>query len=157
MADMACSVALGAYVPADWEAAGEGVTAAVATVLRSLGYENVYMAPPSARLCCEPIMVACGTWERESRQADGAERGLRTVDVLVCCEDPSDAEATCRAVERDLRRDGWTGSGDGWHCRVAAIDSGAPEYRGRDSSGRWLWGFALALTVVRDLEGDSDE
>ena len=68
---MACTVALGAYVPADWESAGEGVCGAVATVLRALGYGNVFTSPPSARLCCEPIVVTCGAWERESRQADG--------------------------------------------------------------------------------------
>lgn len=148
---MACVTALGAYAPADWEGTGEGVCGVVATVLRALGYANVFTAPPSSRLCCEPVVVTAGAWERESRQADGEERGTQAVNVLVCCEDPSDAEATCRAVERDLRRDGWTGSGDGWHCRVAAVDSGAPEYKGRDSSGRWLWGLELRLTVVRDF------
>jgi hypothetical protein len=73
--------------------------------------------------------------------------------VLVCCEAARDAEATCRAVERDLRRDSWTGSGEGWRCRVAAADSGGSAPRGRDGSGRWLWGFTLILTVVIDFGG----
>lgn len=151
---MARSVALGAYVPADWDEAGGGVCEAVATLLRTLGYANVFTSPPSARLCCEPIVLTCGEYAREARLADGIERGTQAVGVLVCCEDPCDAEATCRAVERDLRRSPWTGSGDGWHCRVAAVDSGAAEYRGRDSSGRWLWRFELVLTVERDFDAD---
>ena len=53
--------------------------------------------------------------EREARLADGTERGRVPVDVLVCCEAAREAEATCRAVERDLRRDSWTGAGEGWH------------------------------------------
>lgn len=87
---------------------------------------------------------------RDARLADGAERGRVPVGVLVCCEDPRDSEATCRAVERDLRRESWTGAGDGWHCRVCAADSGGSAPRGRDGSGRWLWGFDLILTLEVD-------
>ena len=129
------------------EVAGE--LSAVALAMRALGYENVYLLPPSPRLCCEPIVLTAGAWERESRQADGCERGAREVDVLVCCDDPADAEATCRAVERDLRSVAWQRSGVA--VRVAALDTEAPASRGRDSSGRWLWGLKLRLTVVRGL------
>lgn len=145
--------ALGAYVPSDWDAEGGGVADAVATLLRALGYGNVFCSPPPARVCCEPIVLAQGAWEREARLADGTERGRVPVDVLVCCEDPRDAEATCRAVERNLRRDSWTGVGEGWRCRVGSVDSGGAAPRGRDGSGRWLWGFALILTVVIDHGG----
>lgn len=104
---MTCSDPLGAHVPTDWGAQGGGVADAVATLLRALGYGNAFCSPPPARLCCEPIVLAQGPWEREARLADGAERGRVPVDVLVCCEAARDAEATCRAVERDLRRDSW--------------------------------------------------
>ena len=150
---MAVATALGAYVPIDWDEEGGGVVDAVATLLRALGYESVFCSPPPARVCCEPIVLTQGAWEREARLADGAERGRVPVDVLVCCEDPRDAEATCRAVERDLRRGSWTGFGEGWRCRVAAADSGGSAPRGRDGSGRWLWGFTLILTVVIDFGG----
>lgn len=102
---MACSEPLGAYVPTDWDAEGGGVAGVVATLLRALGYGNAFCSPPPARLCCEPIVLTQGALEREARLADGAERGRVPVDVLVCCEAARDAEATCRAVERDLRRD----------------------------------------------------
>lgn len=150
---MSCSDPLGAYVPGDWDAEGGGVAGAVAALLRALGYGNVFCSPPPARVCCEPIVLTQGAWEREARLADGTERGRAPVDVLVCCEDPRDAEATCRAAERELRRDSWTGAGDGWHCRVAVADSGGSAPRGRDGSGRWLWGFTLTLTVVIDYGG----
>lgn len=142
-----------AGVPQDWDGAGGGPADAAAALLRALGYANVFTCPPPARLCCEPIVLAQGAFEREARLADGTERGRVPVDVLVCCEGPRDAEATCRAVERDLRLADWTGAGEGWHLRVAAVDSGGSAPRGRDGSGRWLWGFTLILTVVIDYGG----
>lgn len=147
---MACSDPLGAYVPSDWDAEGGGVVDVVATLLGALGYGNVFCSPPPVRVCCEPIVLTQGAFERDARLADGAERGRVPVGVLVCCEDPRDSEATCRAVERDLRRESWTGAGDGWHCRVCAADSGGSAPRGRDGSGRWLWGFDLILTLEVD-------
>ena len=147
---MACSEDLGAHVPDDWDAEGGGVAGAAAALLRALGYGNAFCSPPPARLCCEPIVLTQGAFERDARLADGAERGRVPVGVLVCCEDPRDSEATCRAVERDLRRESWTGAGDGWHCRVCAADSGGSAPRGRDGSGRWLWGFDLILTLEVD-------
>lgn len=144
---------LGAYVPGDWDSEGGGVADVVATLLRALGYANVFCSPPPARVCCEPIVLTQGALERGARLADGTERGTVPVGVLVCCEDPRDAEATCRAVERDLRRDTWAGAGDGWRCRVCAADSGGSASRGRDGSGRWLWGFTLTMTVVIDYGG----
>ena len=80
-------------------------------------------------------MLTQGALEREARLADGTERGRVPVDVLVCCEAERDAEATCRAVERDLRRDSWTGSGEGWRCRVAAVDSGGSAPRAATAPG----------------------
>ena len=145
---MACSDPLGAYVPSDWDAEGGGVADVVATLLGALGYGNVFCSPPPARVCCEPIVLTQGAFERDARLADGAERGRVPVGVLVCCEDPRDSEATCRAVERDLRRESWTGAGDGWHCRVCAADSGGSAPRGRDGSGRWLWGFDLMIPSI---------
>lgn len=145
--------ASGTNAPEDWEAKGGGIADAVAAFLRSLGFANVFATPPSARLCADPIVVACGAWECGARFSDGGERGVRTVDVLVCCEDPRDAEATACAVERDLRGGDWTDEGEGWHVRVTAVDTTAPTPRGRDGSGRWLWGLEAKLAVVRDFDG----
>lgn len=137
---------------AAWDAAGGGAADVVAELLRSLGYGNVFTAPPAASLCAEPIVLAAGAWECEARLADGTERGRVPVDVTVCCEDPRDAEATAHAVERDLRLADWTGEGAGWHVRVVAVDTAAPRPLGRDGSGRWLWGLAAVLTIARDFD-----
>lgn len=137
----------------EWNAAGGGAADAVAEMLRTLGFGNAFTAPPSVRRCADPIVVACGGWERSSRQVGEAERGIRHVGVLVCCEDPHDAEATACAAERGLRRADWTGAGPGWHMRVAAVDTDAPAPHGRDGSGRWLWGFTVELTIARDFDG----
>lgn len=72
---MTASVALGAYEPSDWDEAGERVCGAVAVLLRALGYANVFTAPPSALVCCEPIVLTCGAFSREARLAEGSERG----------------------------------------------------------------------------------
>ncbi|WP_346697401.1 phage tail terminator protein [Thermophilibacter mediterraneus] len=142
----------GTSAPADWETRGGGAADVVAALLRALGYGNVFTAPPAARLCCEPIVVAAGEFARDARLADGTERGALPVGVTVCCDDPRDAEATARAVERDLRRADWTGRDAGWHLRVVAADTAAPRPLGRDGSGRWLWGFSLSLTIERDFD-----
>ena len=39
---------------AAWDAAGGGAADVVAAPLRSLGYANVFTAPPAASLCAEP-------------------------------------------------------------------------------------------------------
>ena len=46
----------------------------------------------------------------------------------------------------------WTGKGAGWHARGGSADTTAPAPRGRDGSGRWLWGFSVELTIVRDFD-----
>lgn len=135
-----------------WDAAGGGAADVMAALLRSLGYGNVFTAPPAASLCAEPIVLEAGEFARDARQVDGAERGTLPVGVTVCCDDPRDAEATAHAVERDLRLADWTGEGAGWHVRVVAVDTAAPRPIGRDGSGRWLWGLAAVLTIARDFD-----
>jgi hypothetical protein len=137
---------------AAWDAAGGSATDVVAALLRSLGYCNVFTAPPAASLCAEPIVLAAGELVRDARQADGTERGTLPVGVTVCCDDPRDAEATAHAVERDLRLADWTGENTGWHVRVVAVDTTAPRPLGRDGSGRWLWGLAAHLTIARGFD-----
>lgn len=137
---------------ASWDAAGGGAADVAAAILRSLGYANVFIAPPAVRFCAEPIVLAAGEFVRDARQADGTERGTLPVGVTVCCDDPRDAEATAHAVERDLRLADWTGENAGWHVRVVAVDTEAPRPLGRDGSGRWLWGLAAVLTIARGFD-----
>ena len=133
-------------------AGGIGVCAAVAAALGACGFADVLTSPPSAMLCAEPIVLSCGAWERLARLDDARERGVQTVGVLVCRDTPTEAESVCRAVEAALRGCAWEARLEGWRVRVAACDSDAPGPRGRDGSGRWLWGFDLLCTVVRDVE-----
>lgn len=137
---------------AAWDAAGGVVADVVAALLRALGYGNVFTVPPAPRVCCEPIVVSCGEFSRETRLVDGTERGTLPVGVTVCCDDPRDAEATANAVERDLRRADWMGHGAGWNLRVVAAGTAAPRPLGRDGSGRWLWALAAELTIERSFD-----
>lgn len=120
----------------------------VRDVLRDAGYANAYDVPVAAWVCCEPIVVSCGAWERESAQADGSERGRRSLALHVCCDDPADAEATARAVAADLRTRDWSGAQAPAGSRVVALDAGLPSPRGRDRSGRWVWDVPATMTGV---------
>jgi hypothetical protein len=126
-----------------------GVAArAVRDALREAGYANAYDVPVAAWVCCEPIVVSCGAWERESRQADGCERGRRALLAHVCCDDPADAEATARAVAADLSGRDWSAAETPAGTRLVACDVGRPALRGRDRSGRWVWDVPMAMTGV---------
>ena len=97
------------------------VAGAVASMLCALGFAGVFCAPPSAGFCAEPIVVTQGAFAREARLA----------------------------AERALRGAAWPIDVDG--ARIASADSGGSGPRGRDGSGRWLWGFTLICTVVRHV------
>lgn len=133
--------------PQDWEGAGGGLADAVASLLVDLGYRNAHARPVSAALCPEPLVVTALAWERESAQV-GEARWRARVDVLACCDDPTDAEATCAGAGRDLAGADWSARGRAWGLRVAAVETGPPTSRGRDRSGRWLWGLELQVTTV---------
>lgn len=53
------------------------------------------------------------------------------MDVLVCCEDPRDAEAMACAAERDLRRADWTAA-----ARKAAASAVCPSADETERLGR---------------------
>lgn len=105
---------------------------------------------PSALDCSEPIVVLEGAFSRDSRMAE-EERGTVTVTVLVVREVSSDAEGVATAAERSVRRADWEPYADSGACRIVGIDTTAPLYKERDSSGRFVWSFEVACTVVRAL------
>ena len=106
--------------------------------------------PPSALDCPEPIVVLEDAFSRDSRMAE-EERGTVTVTVLVVREVSSDAEDVATAAERAVRRADWEPYADAGAYRIVGIDTTAPAFRERDSSGRCLWSFEVACTVVRAL------
>lgn len=116
--------------------------------LRRAGHGNAFAVPPAAWYCPDPVVCSCGEWAEESRQADGSVRGVRRVLVTCCCEDPGDAEATCRGVAATLASCAWGWSGDLYGVRVVAVTVGPCGPAGRDGSGRWLWEVDVDMTVV---------
>lgn len=42
-------------------------------------------------------------------------------------------------------------SADAGSCRIVGIDTSAPAFKERDSSGRYVWAFDVTCTVVRSL------
>lgn len=105
---------------------------------------------PSALDCPELIVVLDGEFNRESRMAE-EEHGTVAVTVLVVRELSSDAENVATAAERAVRRADWEPYADAGAYRIVGTDTTAPAYKERDSSGRFVWSFEVACTVVRAL------
>lgn len=117
--------------------------------LRSFGHADAYDVPVAPWLCAEPVVVECGAFERESRQAEGSVRGRREVTVVVCRDGRDQCEADAREIAGRLVGYAWPSVSDASPTlRVVACDVGQPVPGGRDSSGRWIWKVPLELTVV---------
>jgi len=105
---------------------------------------------PSALDCAEPIVVVEGAFSRDARMAE-EERGTVPVTVMVVREVLADAEAIAGACERTVREGSWEPYAESWPWRIVGIDTSAPAFKERDSSGRFVWSFEVACTVVRAL------
>lgn len=105
---------------------------------------------PSALDCAEPIVVVEGAFSRDSRLAE-EERGSVVVAVLVVREVSADAESVAVAAEMAVRRADWEPYADAGAYRIVGIDTSAPAFKERDSSGRYVWMFDVTCTVVRSL------
>ena len=105
---------------------------------------------PSALDCAEPIVVLDGEFSRDARTAE-EERGTVAVTVLVVREVSADAEEVSTDAERAVRRTDWEPYADAGAYRIVGIDTTAPAFKERDSSGRFVWSFEVACTVVRAL------
>ena len=126
------------------------VAGQIKNLIVSCGFSEVFSFSPSARECAEPVVVIEGAFERESRMAE-EERGAVVVTVLVVREVSSDAEGVATAAELAVRRADWEPYADAGACRIVGIDTTAPAFKERDSSGRFVWAFEVACTVVRVL------
>lgn len=100
--------------------------------------------------CAEPIVVVEGAFSRDSRLAE-EERGSVVVTVLVVREAMADAKSVSVAAELAVRRADWEPYADEGSSRIVGIDTSAPAFRERDSSGRYVWAFDVTCTVVRSL------
>ncbi len=105
---------------------------------------------PSAHDCEEPIVVTEGAFEREFRLTE-EERGSIAVTVMVVREVMADAESVAAAAELAVRRADWEPYADAGGYRIAGIDTTAPSFKERDSSGRYVWSFDVTCAVVRSL------
>lgn len=132
-----------------YEKAGGSVAVLVAKMLVDAQFTNVFTQSLSPLACAEPIVVVPGEYERDSEQV-GSERGGRVVEVVVCREVNATAEAVALACEKALRTADWGAHSSSYLCRIVGLDTDAPDYRGRDGSGRYLWGFKVYVTVARE-------
>ena len=105
---------------------------------------------PSALDCPEPIVLLDGEFKRDSRMTE-EERGSVSVTVLVVREVSVDAEDVATSAERAVRRADWESYADVGTYRIVGMDTTAPVFKERDSSGRFVWSFEVACTVVRAL------
>lgn len=105
---------------------------------------------PSALDCAEPVVVVEGAYSRDARIAE-EERGTVAVTVMVVREVAADAEAVAVAAELAARRADWEPYADAEAYRIVGVDTSAPAFKERDSSGRYVWAFDVVCTVVRSL------
>ena len=105
---------------------------------------------PSALDCAEPIVVVEGAFSRDARMAE-EERGSVAVTVMVVRELEGEAESVAVAAELAAHRADWEPYADASGYRIVGIDTSAPAFKERDSSGRHVWAFDVKCTVVRSL------
>lgn len=133
---------------ADTNGTDSGEAVLVVAALRTLGYANAYGVPVAPWLCSEPIVVCPKEFEQKTLQVDGSIRGIRKLVVIVCMDDPTDAETCARTAARELAGFAWQHLAGADGIRPISCDVAQPEFSGRDSSGRWLWQIQLSLEVV---------
>ena len=113
-------------------------------------FSNYFSKVPSAVEYPEPIVLVEGAFTRESR-IESEERGVVPIDVYVVREVAADAEAVAIACEQWVRAYGWERHSECWPWRVVGVDTFAPAFDVRDSSGRYVWKFTVTVTVVRQV------
>lgn len=112
------------------------------------GYFSTF--PPSAREHPECVVLLEGEFGRESR-IDGEERGTAPVTVLVVREDFAEAESVAIGAERCVRDSDWEPFSESGPWRIVGLDTSAPTFKERDSSGRYVWQFEVIVTAVREI------
>lgn len=122
----------------------------VASLLVRTKFTNVFTFSCPALECAEPIVVVAGGFVRDVRQVE-EERGAVTVCVRIVRNGEADARSVAEACERALRGAPWDGGADPGQYRVVGLDTTAPEFELRDSSGRFVFKFDVVLTVVRAI------
>lgn len=120
----------------------------IAKALLEGDFASYFASVPSAAVEPEPIVLRQGKFEREAVLPDG-ERGIVAVRVLVVREVEDDAETDAQGCERWIRRYGWEPVAENGTWRIVGLDTTAPEFIERDRSGRFVWGFDVNLTVMR--------
>ncbi len=120
----------------------------VAKALLEGDFASYFASVPSAADDPEPIVLCQGKFEREAVLPDG-ERGHLAVTVLVVREVEAEAEADAQSCERWIRRYGWEPVAENGTWRIVGLDTTTPSFVELDRSGRFVWGFDVILTVVR--------
>lgn len=123
----------------------------IASLLADANFTSYFTkVRPSVLDCAEPIVVTEGAFEHDSRMAE-EERGTVAVTVMVVREVAADAATVAITAERAVRRADWEPYAEAGPYRIVGIDTTAPAFKERDSSGRFVWSFDVACTVVRSL------
>ena len=123
----------------------------IASCLVAAQFPNVFPKTlPSAVDFPEAIVLVQGKFGRESR-IEGEERGTLPVTVYVVRDLPAEAESVAIDVEKCIRRASWETFSESGPWRIAGLDTSAPSFNERDSSGRYVWQFEVTVTAVRSV------
>lgn len=124
------------------------VEEAVKSMLEAAGVADVFTAPPSVIECAEPVVVGRAAFEGDMELAYG-ERGPAKVGVLVCREVRDDARDAAYACETALLDVEWERFANVDGARICSVRVGAPAYKERDGSGRYVYELVVLVDVVR--------
>ena len=122
----------------------------ISNLLLACGFPNIFPIIPSALECDQPIVVTQGAFSRGARTAE-EERGSVPVTVLIVREVSADAENVATVAELAVRRADWEPYADAGAYIIVGLDTTAPVFKERDSSGRFVWSFEVVCTVARAL------
>ena len=111
------------------------------------GIEDVFVRRPGVMECPDPVTIGHARYTRDERMVDG-ERGTCKVCVHVCRDTDAEARDAAECCERALKQGSWERYGED---AVVSVDASAPEFKERDSSGRYVYELEVVLVVDRSL------
>lgn len=126
-----------------------GMNSVVASLLRDAGMRDVFTVAVGAAMAPNPTVVLEGDYKRDGEYTHG-ERGTFECRVLCVRETMQEADEAAHAAEEALLYGEWERYREACCGDICGIDVGVPRCRGRDRSGRYVYGLDVEIAIARD-------
>lgn len=124
------------------------VELAIAAILKDADIESVSIVRQSVLECPESVRVGNAKCKGAERFADG-ERDECEVTVYVCRDTDTEARRVADVCEQAIRQAMWEPYAESGRERICSMDAARPEFKERDSSGRYVYQVVVSVTVDR--------